>query len=116
MTSVIQLSTSASSIARHSASSIARHSASASVTLGCLSHICMTDLWWLFFEEDVGPFIVIPRYMFQGCFAEADDAVFSRVVVPLQQRLFNFELAIDLADHHLGVPFACNFVCSHVVS
>ena len=41
MTGVIQLSASAS------ASSIARHSAS--VTLGCLNHICMTDLWWLFF-------------------------------------------------------------------
>jgi len=43
MTGVIQLSVLAS------ASSIARHSASTSVTLGCLNHICMTDLWWLFF-------------------------------------------------------------------
>jgi len=65
--------------------------------------------------QDVGPFIILSRYMFQGCFAEAGDAVFGRVVVPLQQRLFNFELSIDLADHHLGVAFACNFACSHVV-
>ena len=42
MTGVIQL------LASTSSSSIVRHSASASVTLGCLSHICMTDLWWLF--------------------------------------------------------------------
>jgi len=39
MMDVIQLSISALSIVRHSASD----------TLGCLSHICMTDLWWLFF-------------------------------------------------------------------
>jgi len=39
MMGVIQLSISASAIARHSVSD----------TLGCLNHICMTGLWWLFF-------------------------------------------------------------------
>jgi len=39
MIGVIQLSISALATVKHSVSE----------TLGCLSHICMTDLWWLFF-------------------------------------------------------------------
>ena len=39
MIGVIQLSASISATARYSVS----------VTLGCLSHICMTDIWWVFF-------------------------------------------------------------------
>jgi len=65
--------------------------------------------------QDVGPFVVLSRYVLQGCFAEAGDTVFGRVVVSLQQRLFNLEISIDLADHHLGVAFACNLARRHVV-
>jgi len=39
MMGVIQLSTSVWAITRNSVSN----------TLGCLSHICITDRWWLFF-------------------------------------------------------------------
>ena len=80
----------------------------------------MTYLWWLLLgdrqlRQDVGPFVVLPRYVFQGCFAETGDAIFGRVEVSLQQRFLHLELFIDLANHHLGVAFARNLACSHVV-
>jgi len=65
--------------------------------------------------QDVGPLVVFPRYVLQGCFAEAGDTVFGRVVVSLQQRFFNLEISVDMADHHLGVAFACDLARSNVV-
>jgi len=65
--------------------------------------------------QDVSPFIVFPRYVFQGCFVETGNVVFGRVEVSLQQRFLYFEFSVDLANHHLGVAFACDFACSHVV-
>jgi len=47
---------------------------------------------------------------------KSGDEVGYHMVVPWQERLFNFELPLYLADHQLGVAFACYFASSHVVT
>ena len=96
----------------------ARHSTNA--TLGCLSQICMTNLWWLFFlvvdsRDNALARLFSCRRMCSSVSFWTEWCCCGPVMVPLEQRLIHFKFPFDLTDHNLGVALASYLASSHVI-
>ena len=63
-------------------------------------------------RECVSSLVFLPWYVLDCNSVELGYDVADRVIVPLEERFFDFKLSFDLADNQLGVAFARDLSCA----